>query len=176
MEEGCEGCHGSAKEHIAAKGGKKTIPRAFSLMKPEAVLEACLTCHSNDLSRANIHRSEHTVNGVVCTACHSIHKSPTQRFLLARKQSELCYSCHANVRAQFNMPVKHRVNEGFMNCTDCHNPHGSSSLQPRMMKQVQGGEEPCLKCHRDKAGPFTFEHAGVRVEGCVGGATRRTGR
>src|SRR4029453_8112949 len=29
---GCEGCHGPAKAHIEAGGGKTTIPRAFSLM------------------------------------------------------------------------------------------------------------------------------------------------
>ena len=27
-------------------------------------------------------------------------------------------------------------------------------------------EEPCLKCHQDKRGPFIFEHAAVRVDGC----------
>src|SRR4030095_9436237 len=32
---GCEGCHGPAKAHVEAKGGKATIPRAFSLMKPQ---------------------------------------------------------------------------------------------------------------------------------------------
>ena len=70
------------------------------------------------------------------------------------------------------MPVKHRVNEGFMNCSDCHNPHGSfaptwrASSHPRMMQQALGNEEACIKCHSDKRGPFVFEHAGVRIEGC----------
>src|SRR5215470_248311 len=36
---GCEGCHGPGKAHIAAGGGKTTIPRAFSLMKPKQVIE-----------------------------------------------------------------------------------------------------------------------------------------
>jgi DmsE family decaheme c-type cytochrome len=30
-----------------------------------------------------------------------------------------------------------------------------------------GMREPgCFKCHTDKRGPFTFEHAPVRLEGC----------
>src|SRR5580658_5512923 len=29
---GCEGCHGPAQAHVAARGGKTTIPNAFSLM------------------------------------------------------------------------------------------------------------------------------------------------
>ena len=169
---GCEGCHGPGKKHVEARGGKTTIPRAFSLMQPKAVADACLTCHSKDFSRANIRRSPHTLADVVCTACHSIHKSPVPRFLLARKQADLCYSCHPSARAQFSMPFKHRVNEGFMQCTDCHNPHGTFAAtwrtggRPRLVDQALGNEEPCLKCHIDKRGPFTFEHPPVRVEGC----------
>jgi len=168
---GCEGCHGPGGSHVEARGGKATI-RAFSVMTPRQVLDTCLTCHDKDFSRANIRRSEHTHADVVCSSCHSIHRSPVPKFLLARKQSELCYQCHAPVRAQFSMPFKHRVNEGFMQCTDCHNPHGApaptwrSGLRPRMVEPALGNEEPCLKCHSDKRGPFAFEHAAVRVEGC----------
>jgi len=169
---GCEGCHGGAKAHVEAGGGKATIPHAFSLMEPRQVLEDCLSCHVRDLSRANIRRSEHTLNDVACTSCHSIHRSPTPKFLLAKKQSELCYTCHATIRAQFEMPSKHRVNEGFMQCTDCHNPHGAfaatwrMSQRPRMAEQALGSETPCLKCHVDKRGPFAYEHPPVRIEGC----------
>jgi DmsE family decaheme c-type cytochrome len=168
---GCEGCHGPGGAHVAAHGGKATV-RAFSVMSSREVLDTCLACHAKDFSRANIRRSEHTLADVVCSNCHSIHKSPAAKFLLARKQSELCYQCHAPVRAQFSMPFKHRVNEGFMQCTDCHNPHGafaptwSSALKPRLVDQAQINEEPCLKCHADKRGPFTFEHPSIRVEGC----------
>jgi len=169
---GCEGCHGPGSAHVAARGGKSTIPRAFSLLAPRQVLDACLTCHAQDLSKANIRRSEHTLNDVACTGCHSIHRAATPKYLLAKQQSELCYGCHAAVRAQFDMPSKHRVNEGFMQCTDCHNPHGSfavtwrMSQRPRMVEQSLGNEEPCLKCHSDKRGPFAYEHPPVRVEGC----------
>ena len=169
---GCEGCHGPAKAHLEARGGKAAIARAFSVIEPAEVIEACLGCHARDFSRANIRRSEHTLNGVACTSCHSIHHSPTPKHLLAKKQSELCYGCHATVRAQFEMPSKHRVNEGFAACTDCHNPHGSfaatwgMSGRPRMVEQALNNEEPCLKCHADKRGPFVYEHASARVEGC----------
>src|ERR1035441_3671333 len=59
---GCEGCHGPAQKHLDAHGGKTTIPRAFSLMTPKQVLDACLGCHARDLARSNIQRSEHTKN------------------------------------------------------------------------------------------------------------------
>lgn len=169
---GCEGCHGPGQGHVAARGGKTTIPRAFSIMRQKEAMETCLGCHAKDLARANVRRSEHTQNDVVCTNCHSIHHSPTQKYLLAKQQNEMCYTCHAQARAQFSMPHKHRVNEGFMQCSDCHNPHGSFEAtwrmgqHPRMAQQAQGAETPCLKCHVDKRGPFVFEHAPVRVEGC----------
>ena len=43
------------------------------------------------------------------------------------KQSEpaLCFGCHGTVQAEFALPVHHRVPEGLIKCTDCHNPHGS---------------------------------------------------
>jgi len=169
---GCESCHGPAKGHVEARGGRTTIPRAFSLMNTARALDTCLTCHSKDLSRSEIRRSSHTQASVVCNNCHSIHKAQTPKLLLARKQNDLCYSCHTGVRAQFSMPFKHRVNEGFMSCTDCHNPHGAQSAswrmgrRPRMVQASADGEQPCLRCHTDKRGPFAFEHPAVRVDGC----------
>ncbi len=170
---GCEGCHGAGQAHVEARGGKTSIPNAFSLMPPGRILDTCLTCHSQDLSRANVKRSAHTLADVVCTGCHSIHQSPARRFLLARaEQREVCYGCHGNVRGQFSMPFKHRVNEGVVQCADCHNPHGSfaptwrMSQRPRLVDPALGNETPCVRCHADKRGPFTFEHSPVRIEGC----------
>lgn len=169
---GCESCHGAGKKHIAAAGGRVTIPNAFSLMQPNQVLDACLRCHSKDVNRANIRRSSHTQANVVCTSCHSIHRSDSAKSLLAAKQADVCYGCHSDVRAQFSQPFKHRVNEGFMTCSDCHNPHGANSAvsktghRPRMIETGLQNEQPCMKCHTDKRGPFLFEHAAVRVDGC----------
>jgi DmsE family decaheme c-type cytochrome len=168
---GCEGCHGPGQAHIEAHGGKATII-AFSQLEPKKILDNCLRCHSQTLSRANIRSSAHTENDVVCTSCHSIHASATPKFLLAKVQSELCYGCHADVRSQFSMPFKHRVNEGVMTCSDCHNPHGAfaptwgTASRNSMVKQVEGNEEACIKCHAEKRGPFVYEHPPVRVEGC----------
>jgi DmsE family decaheme c-type cytochrome len=157
--------------HVEKLGDKGAI-RAFSAMEPKQVLDTCLGCHASDLYKDNIRRSSHTNADVVCTSCHSIHHSPTPRYLLTKVQREVCYGCHAPIRSQFSMPFKHRVNEGFMQCTDCHNPHGAVAAswrmgqRPKMVEPAPANEEPCLKCHTDKRGPFVFEHAAVRVEGC----------
>ena len=171
----CEGCHGALQAHVAAgkAAGRDTVPYAFTVMKPREIIDRCLTCHAKDYNRANIRRSEHTENDVACTACHSNHSSKTPRFLLAKSEPEACYQCHGDVRSQFNMPSRHRVNEGFMKCSDCHNPHGGFApafgmgQSSRMLNQAHGNEQPCLKCHVDKRGPFIFEHAAGEVDGCI---------
>ncbi len=169
---GCEGCHGPGQAHVDNLGGKTTIPRAFSLMSPKAIMNACLTCHASNFDKANIQRSEHTDANIVCTNCHSIHHAATPKYLLAKKQNELCYGCHATVRGQFEMPSHHRVNEGVIQCSDCHNPHGvftadwDMGQRTHMVTQALGNEIACMKCHVDKRGPFVYEHPSVRVEGC----------
>lgn len=168
---GCESCHGPGSEHIAGKGDKSKIV-AFSQLPPKQTLDKCLACHANSIPRSQIRRSSHTLAQVACTGCHSIHRSPTPKSLLAKTQTDLCSSCHQTVKAQFSLPFRHRVLEGAMSCTDCHNPHGAAAptwrmgARPRMVDAALGNEEPCLKCHIDKRGPFAFEHTAVRVDGC----------
>jgi len=168
---GCESCHGPGKVHVAAHGGKATI-LAFSQMEAKQRMNACLRCHAAGPVRFNVKRSAHTNNGVVCTECHSIHKPATPAMLLAKAQPQLCYTCHADIRGQFELPYKHRVNEGAMGCTDCHNPHGADApswrmaTRPRMVGRALPNQEACLRCHVDKEGPFAFTHPPVRVEGC----------
>jgi len=167
----CESCHGPGQAHVQGKGDKTKINRVAD-RPPNQVLDLCLQCHSNDFSRSNIRRSMHSNSDVVCTSCHSIHRSPAPKYLLARQQRDLCYSCHLEIKAQFDMPYRHRVNEGAIACTDCHNPHGSfqptwrSGAKPRLVSHSFGNDQSCMKCHTDKRGPFVYEHPPVRIEGC----------
>jgi predicted CXXCH cytochrome family protein len=83
--------------------------------------------------------------------------------LLRKQQPDLCYSCHGVVQSQFSLPSHHRVNEGLMKCTDCHNAHGTKN-QPMLKKTNWEG---CINCHIEKRGPFVYEHGAVKVEGCT---------
>jgi len=100
-----------------------------------------------------------------------MHHAKTREHMLVKAEPELCYSCHLQQRAQFNMPFRHRVNEGLIQCTDCHNQHGTGGVLEgdHLVRQVRtsaSGDMVCFKCHGDKQGPFVFEHAAVRLEGC----------
>jgi len=83
----------------------------------------------------------------------------------ARSEEVVCYQCHGDVRAQFQLPIHHPVPEGHMTCTDCHNPHKGSIFLGGGTSQLSENEM-CLRCHPAERGPFVFEHEAMR-EGCV---------
>jgi DmsE family decaheme c-type cytochrome len=85
--------------------------------------------------------------------------------MLKENDPQLCTGCHAEVKPQFTMPHHHKVLEGTMRCSDCHNPHGGFEL--RQTRLATGADAACIKCHVDKQGPFTYEHAPVKTEGCT---------
>jgi len=81
------------------------------------------------------------------------------------ESNELCRQCHGPTWQEFQRPFRHKLPEGAMSCVDCHNPHGT--LLPQSMQVAFANELGCFKCHGDKRGPFTFEHAPFRLGGCA---------
>jgi DmsE family decaheme c-type cytochrome len=160
----CESCHGPALKHTESASAEDIRnPTKLTAAETDKI---CLNCHRNQPTHIGRLQSSHARNQVSCTACHSVHAhGPTG--LVVRKPAainEQCRSCHLNAWAQFQRPYHHRLPEGAMSCVDCHNPHGS--LRPATTQSFAANEPGCLNCHGDKRGPFAFEHAPVRFEGC----------
>jgi DmsE family decaheme c-type cytochrome len=161
--QGCETCHGPGSAHVEDPSDPTTIKR-FDEMAPRDASETCLSCHTRT-PHTLWAGSAHDARNLSCTTCHSVHEPVAEQAQLkAASELELCGSCHRTqamkVRRVSHMPLR----EGKMECSSCHNPHGSTNV-----KNLRVGNwinESCLSCHTDKRGPFLFEHAAGR-ESCV---------
>ena len=160
---GCEDCHGPAASHVSDPTDTSKL-FLFEKASAKEIDAHCLECHAGGTQHMNAINSVHAKNDVSCIACHSPHHGKESNFLLVKSQPELCYTCHLAKRAEFDMPFHHRVNEGLVQCTDCHNPHGT--VKPHQVRATATQDEVCFKCHTDKQGPFVFEHQPVKVDGC----------
>lgn len=161
----CESCHGPGAKHLESmEAGDVLNPGKIEPMRAD---ESCLECHLNEPTHIGRIRGSHARNQVSCVACHSVHAEPPPktggRHPQARVNME-CAECHTSAWASFQRPHAHKLPQGAMSCLDCHNPHGS--FLPKNIRAVQANEPNCLNCHGDKRGPFVFEHAPMRLEGC----------
>lgn len=183
---GCESCHGPGKEHVEGGGDKTKIINPKNL-DPKTASDTCLACHAGKENHNNFRRGDHWRNNVSCNDCHTAHgpsfgkhqagsityigEASAQRANLANKamlknnEPQLCITCHSEVKAQFSKPFRHKVLEGTMNCSDCHNPHGG--FDQKQTRLAVGADQSCVRCHSDKQGPFVFEHAPLKLEGCA---------
>jgi DmsE family decaheme c-type cytochrome len=103
---------------------------------------------------------------LAASACHIIHAPGSPNHLLKMEQPQLCFQCHSDVKPQFSMPFHHKVEEGLIDCTDCHDAHGASWREYAALL-LDGSSSMCTKCHVPVAGPFDYEHAAVKAEGCM---------
>ncbi|MBI3281705.1 MAG: DmsE family decaheme c-type cytochrome, partial [Acidobacteria bacterium] len=157
--EACESCHGPGSVH--AESAQASDIRQPAKVRPAEADRTCLACHLNQPTQAGRIHGGHARNQVSCVRCHSIHQEKKRE---PEMRTNLCTGCHTAVWAQFQRPHAHPVAQGGMSCVDCHNPHGS--FLARSVRTVAANEPGCFRCHGDKRGPFTFEHAPVRLEGC----------
>ena len=158
----CETCHGPGGGHVEDADVKKIF--SFKTATAKEINQRCLECHSSGKDHMNFSRSAHSQNNLSCLSCHSSHKGMTNQFLLVKAQPTLCYGCHLKMKGQFNMPFHHRVEEGLIQCSDCHNPHGG--FLGKQLRSAPARDAVCFTCHVDKQGPFVFEHQAIKTEGC----------
>jgi DmsE family decaheme c-type cytochrome len=159
----CESCHGPGKAHVES-GGDKTKIFDPATATAKAVDATCLGCHVG--AHPNFLRSPHAKANVSCISCHTVHQAAPETVLLKAKQPALCFQCHTDIKPAFDMPFHHKVNEGVVNCSDCHDPHGT--FGNNNLKSTADQNAICTKCHTETRGPFVYEHAAVKAEGCLG--------
>ncbi|MEZ5400988.1 MAG: DmsE family decaheme c-type cytochrome [Bryobacteraceae bacterium] len=158
----CESCHGPGGKH--AESVDPADIRQPAKLPPAEADRTCLTCHRNQTTHVGRIQGGHARGQTGCVSCHSVHKKPA-RPKTAVAQNQLCNGCHTSQSAEFTRPHRHPVTQGAMSCLDCHNPHGRTMVNQPLRNNFN--EPGCLRCHGDKRGPFAFEHAPMRVEGCT---------
>jgi DmsE family decaheme c-type cytochrome len=157
---GCQTCHGASDDHVRNPRGTSPRPPPQFVFDPRHGSPAddqngqCLTCHSSGL-RTLWPGSEHQTRNLTCSTCHEVH-APRDKTLVKFTQPETCYQCHQAIRAQTHRISRHPILEGKVVCSDCHNPHGSTTAQKLLAKNSVN--ETCWTCHAEKRGPFLWEH------------------
>lgn len=165
QQQACESCHGPGSKHLE----DQTNPAYSVRFGPKSVQSVtdrnavCLQCHQKG-KRTFWQGSSHELRDVSCTTCHSVKNPKSLKAQLAAPdQLALCKQCHlVSVGQQANwshMPVR----EGKMQCSSCHNVHGTVTEKLIVDNSIN---ENCYRCHTDKRGPFLWEHAPVR-ESCM---------
>ena len=173
----CASCHEGGAAHVEEGGGMGTIMAYGEEMAPAEITRQCMECHTDTHPR--FATSPHADAGVSCTDCHSIHQPAHSAIALLDAgdvltsadpateigiESRSCAGCHGEIWAKFQFNERHRLQEGILDCTSCHNPHGPDT------RARLGGfkhQQVCMECHADKGGPFIFEHGSSRVDGCT---------
>ncbi len=161
----CETCHGPGRKHAQADDPATVLmPRNFTKLPPDDVNALCTTCH-NKGEHVLWDGSQHEARGLSCVTCHSQHAAKSETKLLkGRTQMETCATCHRDKVAKLDRSGHMPLREGKMECTSCHNPHGSTNV--RLLRTGDSIAEQCTSCHAEKRGPFLWEHAPAR-DGCV---------
>lgn len=160
---GCESCHGPGKEH-ADSGGDKALIKNPNTLPPADVSGICTTCH-NSGDHEFWNHSPHNRRSLTCTTCHSMHDPESlEKQLKASSVIQTCGKCHRDKLAKLDRSGHMPVREGKIECSTCHNPHGSQNV--RMLRVGNSINETCWSCHPEKRGPFLWEHAPVR-ENCT---------
>ena len=177
----CTSCHGESEGHtqrsdkdrprpdITYNDMKSAVPGAervkndvrYSASPAAERNSACLGCHQGG-ERIFWSDSSHSNRDVACNNCHQVHTA-NDRVRDKETQTEMCFTCHKEQRAQMHRSSHHPVLEGLMGCSDCHNPHGSAGTRQLVKDSVN---ETCYQCHPEKRGPFIHNHQPV-TEDCT---------
>ena len=165
-KKGCESCHGPSKQHANSGGEERGDMIVYSRKSPTPVTERnaiCLQCHQKT-ARTLWKGSAHEARNVACTDCHVVMHHESERGALKKSSvAATCGSCHQQKVAAIQKNSHMPLGEQKMECTSCHNPHGSPNEKLLIKSSVS---ETCYQCHQEKRGPFLWQHIPV-AESCA---------
>jgi DmsE family decaheme c-type cytochrome len=155
----CEACHGPGGEHAGRvrRGQERPSLIRFSADSETEISVQngmCLECHGDSVGFA-WHGSSHDNDEVACAGCHQSHNTHDP-VLSTASQPDVCFDCHQQQRSQAMKPYSHPLDEGKMDCSGCHRPHGQTTDRLFVRQTLN---DTCYECHAEKRGPYLWEHA-----------------
>ena len=137
-------------------------------LKPAEADRICLTCHLNQPTHVGRINSSHAKNQVSCVGLPLDSQERTARpgGAQARRDQRAVRQLPHRRLGQLPAPLqappagRRHVLRGL--------PQSARQRPAAIASRRRDANEPgCFNCHGDKRGPFTFEHAPVRLEGCT---------
>jgi DmsE family decaheme c-type cytochrome len=161
----CTECHVGDSRHYEDDPETYPMGNPLKLDPAEAAL-VCSSCHQNSHQQNMREDNIHAVNDINCSGCHQMHGTK-HRGLLKSAEFELCSSCHQGVKGEFSQPYRHPVNDGVVQCSECH-----MTLDLMSRELSLNGTNACYECHTEFRGPFPYEHQAsvdysVQEGGCL---------
>ncbi len=110
-------------------------------------VKTCYDCHQNLKAAFEAKKVVHKpVKDNDCESCHKRHGF-ANTLILVDNSSELCFTCHADLKEKFAVGTKHAPME-VGKCWDCHEPHAAD--KKGLLRNYEGViDDPgsCLACH-----------------------------
>jgi len=156
----CVDCHTGWDVHLEEPDAATIGNPAHASVEESVVI--CAACHGNPHQLSMAEHNPHTMAGLNCSSCHTIHnpgKTP-----LRGSSTERCLDCHTSTRAEFELTSNHRVLEGVVTCVDCH-----QLTQQLSVPFSDGLTRRCLACHNEIEGPYPYEHQATNAYSVEGG-------
>jgi DmsE family decaheme c-type cytochrome len=153
----CESCHGPGKTHAKSKEPEDILNPAK--LDGEEASTACMGCHENTRHLQQWLGSTHESLDVGCLNCHSVHANNTA-MLKSQTETETCVACHQKVRSDIQKRSVHPLRDmtradgvGEMECSSCHNPHGTVGER---LVDANTVNDKCYECHQEKKAPVLW--------------------
>ncbi len=147
----CHDPHASDGEFLLAKDGKKICISCHSVKDPNLVKSHnnyqlkgadCLGCHNPHSSNNKSLVREFFHKPFAAGKCNSCHLSSG---IIKKGDKELCFSCHPEVKKEFQKVFSHIRGVKGNVCLECHNSHVSDE---HALKKARD-DRICFSCHSD---------------------------